>query len=451
MTGADVLAALYEITDPNARDQLLVEAVQLGLHDPLRWAEVESRHGPRVATFRVALDPLRIAGKRVSVSARTQQRIADALGCSLPTPKLLRLRNDSAKVRVRPFTRTTVGMSSAEAMVEASDEIDRRVAAAIADGAPEDGLRTLCSKSWVITRLGLDWRAKVQNMGLAELAPEGAPVHWIQLPQGYDKAHDLLHHDYSQACELLLGSCTVDGEDMLVEDVAKHPLLWPLLCDDGPLHGMRLDVPYAEASAPELPAPLEVDWDAVPRFEPLFYGKDRALEPSLVVIHATQGKEARGAAAATMRWFATGPFPNGPASVHFCVDDSAIVAGVPTDRVAYGAKGANHDGVHVEIVGFSEQGAAGWSDAYSDAALLRAAAVVARELRRSSIPLRWVTAAELRASYRGVRGIATHASVSRGRRESTHTDPGPAFPALRFLRMVEAALGASEPCPPTLP
>jgi hypothetical protein len=143
-----------------------------------------------------------------------------------------------------------------------------------------------------------------------------------------------------------------------------------------------------------------------------------------------------------MRWFKTGPFPNGPASVHWTVDNDSIVAGAPENVVAYGARGANHDGIHVEICGKSEQGFGGWNDAYSQAALTRAAQVTAHALQTWNLPLRWVPASELRASYRGVQGITSHVNVSRGRKESTHTDPGPAFPVLRFLRLVEKAMCA---------
>lgn len=443
MTGNDVLAALYEITDPLARTELLVEAVQLGLHDPLYYVPIESAHGPHRATFLVSAQPLKFAGVRVTVSARAQQRIADAIGAHLPTPKLLQLMHEQAQIRVAPFTRANLaGMSSTEAMVEASAVIDDRIRRAVASGAPPDGLLSMCGKSWVMTQLARLYRNLCANMGLASNPPPGAPVDWIQLPQkGPDKAHNLDHVDYSQLCWLVFGSCVVDGETVRVETVATDSTLCQLLSNEGTI-SMRLDLPDASSDAPTLTELPPVDWQAIEakRILPMHYRPDLIRRPDLVVIHATQGAEVSYGAENTMSWFRTGPFPHGPASVHWTVDNDSIVAGAPENTVAYGARGANHDGIHIEICGKSEQGFGGWNDAYSQAALQRAAQVTARALQTWDLPLRWVPASDLRANYRGVQGITSHVSVSKGRRESTHTDPGPAFPVVRFLRLVEKAM-----------
>lgn len=99
-TRSDVLAALAEITDPAAREQLLVEAVQLGLHDPIYFATVATAWGPHKASLIVGARPLSFDGVFVPVTARAQLRIADALRCVLPTPKILRLMHELSLIHI---------------------------------------------------------------------------------------------------------------------------------------------------------------------------------------------------------------------------------------------------------------------------------------------------------------------------------------------------------------
>ena len=446
-TRSDVLAALAEITDPAAREQLLVEAVQLGLHDPIYFATVATAWGPHKASLIVGARPLSVDGVFVPVTARAQLRIADALRCVLPTPKILRLMHEQAAVQIEPYTRpTTDGMRSVQATREASAEVQARIAHVLAarPDIDEHALVSVFGKSWVVTRAGQDWITKVPNMGLATPCgpmPVSAPVHWIQMPQrDPDHAHNAFHDDYSQLCYLVHNQCVVDSDARDITEVLKDPTLHRLVADDGPLHDFR---PFEMRVEPMDPQPLPsfpiVNWGAFDheRVLPMHYLPDAIRTPGLVVIHSAETDETRDAAPNVARWFKTGPFPNGPASVHWIVDAEHIVAAVPEEQVAYGAKGANHDGIHLEIAGRANQGPAGWLDAYSQAALARAALVTAQACKRWGIPLRWLDANALKDPMN--KGITTHAGVTHGRKMSSHLDPGLAFPVVRFLRMVDAA------------
>lgn len=448
-TQHDVLASLSEITDPAAREQLLVEAVQLGLHDLAYFSTITSTWGPHTATFVVTRLPLSIGRVFIPVTARAQLRIADALRCVLPTPKLLRLMHEQAPIQVTPYTRpTTDGMRSYAASLELSLTMNERITKAVAaSGADEGALVGVFGKSWVVTRAGQDWLTKVPNMGLASpidrSAKELAPTHWIQTPQ-HDpvNAHNAFHDDYSQLCYLVHGQCVVDGITRDITDVLKDPTLHRLLADDGPLHDFRpFELPIEPMDPPALPALPVIDWAMIEgtRVLPQNYNPTTRT-PSRIVLHSAETDETRQVASKVAHWFANGPFPNGPASVHWIVDDAAIVAAVPEEQIAFGAKGANHDGIHIEIAGRANQGALGWNDAYSQAALLRAALVTARACKQWGIPARWLDAGSLGDPTEF--GITTHANVSRGLKVSTHYDPGPAFPVVRFLRMVDAALAA---------
>jgi N-acetyl-anhydromuramyl-L-alanine amidase AmpD len=162
-------------------------------------------------------------------------------------------------------------------------------------------------------------------------------------------------------------------------------------------------------------------------FRPVF----SARPVRLVVLHSAETPEKPGKAEAVANWFASPEAPE--ASAHYVVDAGATVQCVDERDVAWGAPGANHDGVHVELVGYARQSAEDWADTYSVAMLNRAAHLVAFLCDSHGLPPRALGAADLQA---GARGITTHAAVSEAYRKSTHTDPGPSFPLASFVERV---------------
>lgn len=151
----------------------------------------------------------------------------------------------------------------------------------------------------------------------------------------------------------------------------------------------------------------------------------------LIVIHSAEAPEKFGKAWAVAQWFAGNDAPH--ASAHFVADDSEIVQCVYEQHIAWAAPGANHNGLHVELIGYARQTHDEWQDAYSLAMLERVAALVAALCKGYSIPSRALVAADLLVD---ARGITTHAEVSKAFRKSTHTDPGPNFPMARFVQRV---------------
>jgi N-acetyl-anhydromuramyl-L-alanine amidase AmpD len=147
-----------------------------------------------------------------------------------------------------------------------------------------------------------------------------------------------------------------------------------------------------------------------------------------IVIHCTQSKEIAGGAVGNARWFAK-PWDGKKwikASAHFVVDDKEIVQCVPTDRIAYHARGLNVQALGVEFVGDYRQTRELWLDDYGTAMLALAAPLVASLAGRFSIPLRLMGPDEIRG---GKGGITTHAAVTRAFSiPGGHIDPGPGFP-----------------------
>lgn len=151
----------------------------------------------------------------------------------------------------------------------------------------------------------------------------------------------------------------------------------------------------------------------------------------LVVLHSTESPEKPGKARDVALWFAG---PSSPAaSAHYVVDAGNTVQCVEERDMAWAAPGANHDGIHVEMVGYARQTAEDWADTYSAAMLERAATLAAFICHDYGLPARALGSDDLLA---GAKGITTHAAVTAAYRRSTHTDPGPAFPLQLFVQRV---------------
>lgn len=157
----------------------------------------------------------------------------------------------------------------------------------------------------------------------------------------------------------------------------------------------------------------------------------------VLVVHVMEAPEKPKTAEAVARWFQTLPASH-KASAHVCVDWNSVIQSVWDNDVAYAAPGANHDGIQMELAGYSAQSADEWQDEYSMATLQEGARTAAYYVRKYSLPIVQLTNAQLRA---GARGIVGHYQVSEVYQQSDHTDPGPHFPWAQFIGMVQNAAG----------
>ncbi len=143
----------------------------------------------------------------------------------------------------------------------------------------------------------------------------------------------------------------------------------------------------------------------------------RPTPPTLVVIHCTQGATAEGAA----RWFAN---PRSAGSAQVVVDDAEVWRCVDDMVVAWHAKGANTNGLGLEIAGFAQWAHEEWMA--HQPRLVEAARIHAGWCRSYGIPLVESTS----------RGYHAHAGLP----GNDHWDPGEGFPWDFYLDSVRRFL-----------
>lgn len=168
----------------------------------------------------------------------------------------------------------------------------------------------------------------------------------------------------------------------------------------------------------------------------------RSAPIRLIVLHTTESAEVSNGAESIANYFAKDATN---ASSHIVVDNDSEVRCVADVDTAWAAPGANSDGLQLEMVGAAGQGTSGWSDAYSRAELERAANIVASWCRLYGIPVRHLSVSQVADG--SSRGICGHVDVTNAFHQSTHTDPGPAFPWADFLARVQELTAPSAPTP----
>jgi N-acetyl-anhydromuramyl-L-alanine amidase AmpD len=204
------------------REDRIVSAVLEGLHLPLLWLELSVRVGHDECTFFVLDDAVRIGvpgdSLRINVTARGQQRIADALGASLPTAELVEAAYDQG-IRLSPcFQTPDAEMAHTSRMLRHSREVDDKIGGRSGLAAGNAG------KHWVLHE-----RLK----GLIVAGVQGAAnFGWFQSKvrpyapvQTLGFRHNVAHVDYSQICWLVRKDVLLNGTRTTLEAVLTHPTL----------------------------------------------------------------------------------------------------------------------------------------------------------------------------------------------------------------------------------
>jgi N-acetyl-anhydromuramyl-L-alanine amidase AmpD len=158
-------------------------------------------------------------------------------------------------------------------------------------------------------------------------------------------------------------------------------------------------------------------------------------EIDVFVIHDMEAPEKGTTAEAVAAYFAR-PVGAPQASAHYCIDNNSAVQSVRDNDIAWAAPCANHNGLHFEHAGYANQSMKDWLDPYGNAMLEVSAHHVAAKCKQYGIPVRFLTAADLRAGKKGLTGHAQVTAAFPG--TGSHTDPGPNFPWRYYLARVNA-------------
>jgi hypothetical protein len=149
-------------------------------------------------------------------------------------------------------------------------------------------------------------------------------------------------------------------------------------------------------------------------------GTRRPSQIGLIVIHCTQSHSARSSA----QWFEN---TRAQGSAHLVLDEFECFRTLDSSVIPWGAKGANTRGFHIEIAGWAEWSRQDWMK--HSQALRRAAYKAAVHAVKFGIPIRLLTADQLKA---GKKGIVTHALCTRAFGGS-HSDPGRNCPTEQIM------------------
>lgn len=128
------------------------------------------------------------------------------------------------------------------------------------------------------------------------------------------------------------------------------------------------------------------------------------------------------------------------ASYHVLIDDDHTVTYLPDDVAAWAMLSGNHRSVQLCFTGFAKWPRSEW---LAHDAMLRHAADVARAwCHKYGIPAVKLTPTQVGADMSGVMG---HWDWTLGKKDGTHTDPGPGFPWDLFINYVNQGSPAPTP------
>ena len=169
----------------------------------------------------------------VPLSPGTAQRIADRVGCLLPTPRMVDAVWAAARVRLEP---SPISPSPEMTTVPVFEAHSRMVAAQWRNAsAPRGSLVSGHKKDVVITSALASLPNRVAIYGWHRLT--GEPI------QPLYTGHSAGWADYSHGIRLVLREVTVDGTRRDLPEVLRDPGLAPLLSDEGVIAEARYATP----------------------------------------------------------------------------------------------------------------------------------------------------------------------------------------------------------------
>jgi N-acetyl-anhydromuramyl-L-alanine amidase AmpD len=163
----------------------------------------------------------------------------------------------------------------------------------------------------------------------------------------------------------------------------------------------------------------------------------RGTKINLISVHTSEGATT---AAGLMHFLDQ---PGVEASYHVLVDDSTTIRYLPDDVAAWAMLSGNPRAVQVCLTGFARWPRSEWLS--HDGMLRRGASVTWDWCLAHNIPPVKLTPAQVGADFPGICG---HWDWTLGKKDGTHTDPGPNFPWDVFIKYVNPGGVTPSPSPP---
>ncbi len=213
------------------RERQILDAVASGFYTHT-WTPITSEARGHKAKIWISADALKVGDVRVTTNAETCQRIADLLGASLCTTRIVDLAYEQADIRIRPQLQTPDDhMAEWHRTVQHSLAIDRLITVGY--------LARNVGKHWVLSDLLVPGIAA--NYGWHD--PAAKSKSWpaeLQVWQPLGTRHNTKHTDYSQTVVLMRNTLEVDGTVRRMDDVMQDPELACLINYDGCMRVRRM-------------------------------------------------------------------------------------------------------------------------------------------------------------------------------------------------------------------
>ncbi|MDD4969564.1 MAG: hypothetical protein PHT07_09060 [Paludibacter sp.] len=211
------------------REPLIIQEIERGNTPDFckSFVEVTFRSNGHVCTIQVLPDYLAIGSNedfcRIPVSPETAQKIADYVGCSLPTTRMVDTISKAATYRIAPIPHKPVGNANelVEMFVLHNQEIEKALAAVGTGWGRTKNIVDGLKKDIVITNRLMTEPGKVAIYGWYK--PDGTFIQQLYL------GHVHWYMDYSHGVRLVNSLVMLDGKPATVQQVLKDPELYMLL------------------------------------------------------------------------------------------------------------------------------------------------------------------------------------------------------------------------------
>lgn len=255
MTGSQFAESIQSL-ELQAREEKIFSEVMAGnVPEFLRKlcpVKVTNRVGGKTntATYFVAPDYLAVGSDEdyffTPLTPFTAQKIADALGCTLPTRKMVNDIYSNAVVKLPPSPIPPTPAMTTVPVFKQHNEIVRQQRASTLAEFPLSALTAGDKKDIVISAHLKTSPGRVAIYGWHRT--DGFPIQPLYL------GHVASWADYSHGVRLVQKKLTVNGETKTVEEVLANPELAGLLSDEG----IVTQAKYVFAEFPKPPAPKQV-------------------------------------------------------------------------------------------------------------------------------------------------------------------------------------------------